>query len=145
MLPYFEEQSGLKLYPTYSYARLYKPGEVLKNHRDRPSCEISATLTLDWEGEQWAIYMADEATEQDGQLKISENDANFYVKNIGEILMEVGDAVMYRGCDKYHWRNEFKGKWQAQVFLHYVDANGKYANHKFDKRPMLGLSSESKK
>jgi len=28
--------------------------------------------------------------------------------------------------------------WQAQVFMHYVDANGPYAEWKFDKRPLLG-------
>ena len=140
LIPYFEEKSGLKLYPTYSYARIYAPDEVLKNHRDRPACEISATLTLDWEGDQWSIYMADEATKEDGQLKIGENNNNFYVKNVSEIKMEVGDAVMYRGCEKYHWRDEFKGKWQAQVFLHYVDANGPHAEWKYDKRESLGIS-----
>ena len=29
-LPIMEKKTGLKLYPTYSYARIYKPGDVLK-------------------------------------------------------------------------------------------------------------------
>ena len=37
---------GKTLLPTYTYARIYSPGEVLKKHKDRPACEISATLTL---------------------------------------------------------------------------------------------------
>jgi hypothetical protein len=60
LLPNFEIASGKKLYPTYAYARLYAPGEELKIHTDRPACEISATLTLGFEGNPWPIYMGDE-------------------------------------------------------------------------------------
>ena len=127
MLPYFEQQLGLKLYPTYSYARLYnQQGEELKNHRDRPACEISATITLGFEGDVWSIYMGDD---EDKTL------------NVNKIDMEIGDAVMYRGMDKWHWREPYsEGKWQAQVFLHYVDQNGPHAEWKYDKRESLGLS-----
>jgi hypothetical protein len=139
---HFEQASGLKLFPTYSYARLYnQQGEELKNHRDRPACEISASITLDFEGAVWPIFMADEATEQDGFLKIGEHDSHDYIKNVSEIKMEIGDAVMYRGCDKFHFREPYKeGKWQAQIFLHYVDQNGPYAEWKYDKRESLGIS-----
>jgi len=126
LVPYFEEKSGLKLYPTYSYARLYnQQGEELKNHRDRPACEISATITLGFEGNVWSIYMGDQE-DKTNSLKID---------------MAIGDAVMYRGCDKYHWREPYvEGKWQAQVFLHYVDQNGPHAEWKYDKRESLGIS-----
>jgi hypothetical protein len=123
LTPYFEEKSGLKLYPTYSFARFYnKQGEILENHRDRPACEISATITLGFEGNVWSIYMGDHEDKT----------------NSSKIDMAIGDAVMYRGCDKWHWRESyFEGQWQAQVFLHYVDANGPYAEWKFDKRESL--------
>ena len=126
LTPHFEAASGLKLFPTYSYARLYNTqGEELKLHRDRPACEISATLTLDFEGDVWPIYMG----------------ANEDKSNATEIKMNVGDAVLYRGCDIHHWREPYKeGKWQAQVFLHYVDQNGPHAEWKYDKRESLGLS-----
>jgi len=118
LLPYFEKVCGKKLYPTYSYARLYKPGEELKKHTDRPACEISATITLGFEGNPWAIYMAD-----------------------NKVDMQVGDAVLYRGMEVEHWREKYtEGQWQAQVFLHYVDANGPYADQKYDGRVSLGLS-----
>ena len=124
LLPHFERASGKRLYPTYSYARLYAPGEDLTIHTDRPSCEISATLTLGFEGDVWPIYMGDEGK-----------------ANASKIDMAVGDAVLYRGMDKHHWREEYtEGKWQAQVFLHYVDKNGKYADWKYDKRDALGIS-----
>jgi hypothetical protein len=125
-LPYFEKASGLKLYPTYSYARLYnQQGEELKIHRDRQSCEISASITLGFEGDVWSIYMGDQEDKTNG----------------AEIKMAVGDAVMYRGMDKWHWREPyFEGKWQAQVFLHYVDQDGPHTEWKYDKRESLSLS-----
>ncbi|CAB4132442.1 Oxoglutarate/iron-dependent dioxygenase [uncultured Caudovirales phage] len=125
LLPHFERASGRRLYPTYSYARLYAPGDELKNHTDRESCEISATITLGFDGDVWPIYMGDEGK-----------------ANASKIEMSVGDAVLYRGMDKHHWREVYtEGKWQAQVFLHYVDADGKHAEWKFDKRPSLNLPS----
>ncbi len=126
LLPHFEKASGKRLHPTYSYARLYKKGEKLKIHTDRESCEISATITLGFDGEAWPIYMGDEGGE-----------------NASKIVMGVGDAVLYRGMEKHHWRKKFKGEWQAQVFLHYVDADGPHKEWKFDKRPGLNLPATS--
>jgi predicted 2-oxoglutarate/Fe(II)-dependent dioxygenase YbiX len=126
LTPNFEYASGKRLYPTYAYARLYAPGEELKIHTDRPACEISATITLGFEGDVWAIYMGDEGG-----------------VNASKILMDVGDAVLYRGCEKHHWRKPYtEGKWQAQVFLHYVDADGPYAEWKYDKRQKLSHHKE---
>ena len=140
LCPYFETVSGIKLIPTYSYARLYQPGETLKVHRDRESCEISATLTLSIDQENpWEISFGFEGSEDDHEYSTYDEDNNFkYLKNITTIKMDIGDAILYRGKEVYHWREEYKGKQQAQVFLHYVDANGEYADHKYDKRGKLG-------
>lgn len=122
LLPNFETACGKKLLPTYSYARLYKPGEELKKHTDRPACEISATVTLGFEGNPWAIYM----------------DGN-------KVDMQVGDAVLYKGMDLEHWREKYtEGQWQAQVFLHYVDAEGPHADQKYDGRASLKISKTKK-
>lgn len=137
LLPHFEKVSGKKLFPTYAYARMYQRGEVLKVHIDRPSCEISATLTLGFEGPEWPIYMADKADEKTGNKYVDEHGNEVYLTNESEIPMTVGDAVVYRGCDKYHWRNAFEGEWQAQVFLHYVNAAGPHADKKYDGRAKL--------
>jgi predicted 2-oxoglutarate/Fe(II)-dependent dioxygenase YbiX len=124
LLPHFETASGKRLLPTYSYARLYALGDELKNHTDRESCEISATVTLGFEGDVWPIYMGDSIEKE----------------NASEIRMEVGDAVLYRGMDKHHWREVYtEGKWQAQVFLHYVDADGPHKDWVYDKRGKLNL------
>lgn len=117
VLPLLEKASGKNLLPTYSYARLYKNGEELLAHIDRPSCEISATITLGFDSKSWPIYMGDKDK-----------------ANASKIEMAVGDAVLYYGMDKYHWRDKFEGKWQAQVFLHYVDANGPNTEWAWDKR-----------
>ena len=55
VLPKMQDETGLKLIPTYSYARLYKNGDILKRHKDRPSCEISTTLNLG--GAPWPIFI----------------------------------------------------------------------------------------
>lgn len=148
--PLIEQHTNKKLLPTYSYARLYRPGEVLKIHRDRPSCEISVTITLGFEGDKWPIYIADGAEEgEDGEFvdecPFEHTTENRKLKNISKVDMEVGDAIIYRGGEKWHWRNPYKeGTWQAQVFLHYVDAEGEYTDWKYDKRPALGQPSATK-
>ena len=119
MQPLVEQASGLALYPTYSYFRLYKHGDVLKRHRDRPACEISVTLNLGQEpAEPWPIYIERDAAPFAAQLC-------------------PGDALIYRGCDCFHWRDAYRGVRLAQVFLHYVDRNGLNAGEKFDRRKTL--------
>ena len=53
--PGMEKATGLKLYPAYTYARIYKKGDELKRHKDRFSCEISTTMNL--AGDDWPIYL----------------------------------------------------------------------------------------
>lgn len=122
--PIFEEASGIELIPTYSYARIYRPGDKLHIHKDRDSCEISATITLGFDGESiWPIHFS------------SNPDASDRINAI----IPVGSAILYKGKDLWHWRSQYEqGNWQVQVFLHYVDANGKYKDFKFDKREKLG-------
>ena len=42
---------------------------------------------------------------------------------------------------KIHSREYCKHDHFMTVFLHYVDQNGEFAEHKFDKRDMLGQQS----
>jgi len=135
-LPRMEQETGKKLFPAYSYARLYKKGEVLKCHVDRESCEISATITLGFSGDVWPLWIADWGNDEDEGI-VGENGDVFRVKNKQQISMNVGDAVIYYGCEQPHWRDSFSGDWQAQIFLHYVDQNGKFVDFKYDKREKL--------
>jgi hypothetical protein len=104
-----EEISGLKLHETYVFWRAYIYGATLANHKDRASCEISLTINIDSCGKQWPIHM--------------ENNW---------MNMEPGDAVMYLGCELEHGRKPFEGRYCAQAFLHYVDANGIFKDFKGD-------------
>ena len=115
-LPVMQRETGLQLVPTYSYTRVYKQGDVLLKHKDRPSCEISTTLNLG--GDLWPIFLE---------------------PNIQVDLMP-GDMLIYSGCDLNHWRDPFEGDVCAQVFLHYNHKNGSFAEtNKFDGRAMLGM------
>lgn len=118
------QQLGISLLPTYTYARIYRTGEVLQRHSDRPSCEISGTMTLGLAENSmiWPINFAKDEEDLLGERV-----------NIG-----VGDLVMYRGCELPHWRPKYKGEWQVQVFFHFVDANGPYKDHVFDGRGKMG-------
>lgn len=144
VLPYIEEASGLKLHPTYAYARWYQPGETLKIHTDRAACEISVTLTLDFDGESWPIYMGKPSKAETEYARTDKNNILVYAKDVGKIETKPGDAVMYKGTEMYHWRDEYtQGKWQAQVFLHYVDANGPYRDWIYDKRTSLNTRKDT--
>ena len=58
--PSIKELSGWELHPTYSYYRVYRHGDVLKKHVDRPSCQLSVTLNLGQEsGEAMAARVRD--------------------------------------------------------------------------------------
>jgi hypothetical protein len=127
--PTMEKETGYKLHPTYSYARIYKTGDVLHRHKDRYSCEVSTTLHLG--GDPWPIYL--DPTGKTGQAGI-------------KVDLEPGDMLIYSGCEIEHWRDAFSGKDCGQVFLHYNNAKKKTAKeNKFDRRPMLGLPSSFKK
>lgn len=130
MITPMQSYTGLMLYPTYSYYRVYQPGETLYAHKDRPSCEISATLCLGYD-------YKDMDPDYHWSMTVGETNGNTYRPKMGP-----GDAVVYRGCDIRHWRATFDanpGSWQAQVFLHYVDANGPHHEFRYDKRPRLGV------
>jgi hypothetical protein len=129
MLSIIQQQTNLHLVPTNSFARVYKKGDELKRHKDRPSCEISATINLG--GNPWPIFI--EPSGERGKEGI-------------KVLLEVGDMMVYRGCELEHWREPFEEDICGQVFLHYNDLNGPFADkNKLDGRAMLGLPSNRTK
>jgi hypothetical protein len=135
--PQMEKVTGLKLYPAYTYARIYKKGDVLKRHKDRFSCEISTTMTLG--GDDWPIYLEPDSSKggvKEGVGYVSENTKGLRVD------LKPGDMLVYSGCELEHWRQKFKGKECIQVFLHYNNRKTPGSkDNMFDKRPHLGLPS----
>ena len=138
MLPVMKKETGLDLIPTYSYSRAYKKGDILRRHKDRPSCEISTTLNLG--GDPWPIFIDGTGADSviDEYKQIHKPNAPKGTK----VLLEVGDMLVYSGCELEHWREPFDGNICGQVFLHYNHVNGPFADkNKFDGRPKLGLPS----
>jgi len=135
--PEMEKATGLKLYPAYTYARIYKKGDILKRHKDRFSCEISTTMNLG--GDDWPIYLSpnENVGIPDGKNITAESKA----KGI-KVDLKPGDMLVYSGCELEHWREKFKGKECVQVFLHYNNRKTWGAkDNMFDKRLHLGLPS----
>lgn len=118
-----EEKTHLSLFPTYSYYRIYRSGDVLLPHKDRESCEISATLCLGYSYND---------NEYQWPINIEKDSYHLFP----------GDLAIYRGIECAHWRNKFnppnEKDFQIQTFLHYVDKNGPYAEWKNDKRIGIG-------
>jgi hypothetical protein len=115
-----EKESGKQLFPTYSCWRAYTYGDELIPHEDRPSCEISVTINVG-SSIKWPIEM-------DGE----------------KVFLDTGDACIYLGIDVKHSREVLLGDHSLNVFLHYVDKNGLFKDHLFDKRNFLGEYSNVK-
>ena len=105
---------GESVLPTYSYARIYKEGNELPGHVDKPQCEISLTVNLDCT-EIWNIWIES----PDGR--------------INNVSLGPGEAMLYLGMVGRHGREPFEGESCTQVFLHYVRTNGPYFKYYFDK------------
>ena len=120
-----EEVLGDSLYNTYYYDRFYFPGQELVKHKDRDACEISVTVhcstNLPDNKKYWPICVETPSGD------------------IGEITLEPGDGLIYKGCERFHWRDPMPsprrklfGKnpeyYYHQIFFHYVLQNG-YRTH----------------
>ena len=136
VIPIMKAKTGLELIPTYSYTRLYEKGNILRRHKDRPSCEISTTLHLG--GDEWPIFLDPSG----GDFVIDEFKQTIKPgapKGV-QVDLKVGDMLIYSGCELEHWREPFQGNICSQVFLHYNHAKGPFANtNLLDKRPILGI------
>jgi hypothetical protein len=101
--------TGKRLESTYCYTRIYYHGAVLKPHHDRASCEYSATVHLAGT-HTWPFFVEDLETGV-----------------CNSVVLHAGDALIYRGCDVLHYREEYEGDWYIQVFLHYIDVDGMHS------------------
>ena len=129
VMPIMQTVTELELVPCYSYARIYKYGDTLHRHKDRPSCEISCTVNLG--GDHWPIFLDPTGGNGNEGIKVD---------------LAPGDLLAYKGVFLEHWRNPFEGYDCGQVFLHYNDKNGPFGEaNKYDTREFIGLPSEFKK
>ena len=104
VLPIMQERTEMTLVPCYTYARIYKKGDILKRHKDRPSCEISTTLHLG--GEPWTIFL-----DPTGANYVVDEYKQIHKPNAPKgipLTLEVGDMLVYSGCFLEHWREPFE-------------------------------------
>ncbi|UDY33948.1 hypothetical protein [Dermatobacter hominis] len=127
LVPVVSEVVGREVVPTYTFTRLYRRGQELVAHRDRPACEHSMSLHIASSGpSEWPLWFR-----KDAEASRS-------------VVLEPGDAVVYRGNDVLHWRRPLEDDWYLQCFLHFVDAEGPYRDERFDRRPGLGLPQDQR-
>ena len=129
-----ENALGMDLLPTYFYDRFYYVGQQLKRHSDRPACEVSVTLQISTNSENpWPIWF----NRPDG--------------SDGYVVMKNGDAAVYKGCEREHWRDPLESKYNRmqrrirkvrkmqddtyhhQIFLHYVNSQGPFVHFANDR------------
>jgi hypothetical protein len=121
--PRIEVATGLSLHAAFSYVRLYRRGDTLRRHRDRPACEVTVSINLGQIPDvPWALHVS-----------AKKDDAGHAA------MLMPGDGLIYRGIEMFHWRDSYEGQQLGQVFLHYVDRNGPHAEHKYDRRARLML------
>ena len=130
-----EKHLGIDLLPTYYFDRFYYVGQKLKRHSDRQACEVSVTLQISTNSNNpWPIWFE----RPDGSESY--------------VLMNNGDAVIYKGCERDHWRDPLESKygkvenlWRTfrkkeddtyhhQIFLHYVNSQGPFVHFSNDVR-----------
>ena len=126
LLPWIREHTKIKtLEPTYSYIRFYESGQWLEKHTDRPSCQYSITLPLmSYDDTPWSIHLKESSDEGAEEVSVDLN---------------LGDMLIYKGCETKHWREPFQGLYQTQAHLHYIDDSIEaYQPYKYDGRDSLG-------
>jgi hypothetical protein len=124
---------GREVLPTYDYFRIYREGDICRIHSDRPACEHSLSLTLDYsDGEPWPLEIGRYSVDSYHPIQ------DRWDRDRCSILMEIGDAVLYHGVRYPHGRTTPNPNgWSAHLFLHYVDCNGPHAGEAFDRKAKL--------
>jgi hypothetical protein len=99
--------AGVPIKPSYVYVASYQPGARLLKHTDRPQCEYSISMCVDFTPEPtgrapWPLCLET----KEGAVKI---------------LQGIGDALLYRGPEVPHYRTPLpKDCTSTSIFFHYV-------------------------
>ena len=131
LTPHISQVVGCELLPTYAYFRAYQKDDVCRVHYDRPACEHSLSLTIAYGEERpWALSVEKTRTE----VPRPEVTEDFGFQPFGSVLMRPGDGVLYQGTHHRHGRlDPNPNSWSAHLFLHWVEKNGQYGDHAFDR------------
>lgn len=141
LTPRVAEVVGRELMPTYAYFRAYQQGDVCRIHSDRQACEHSLSLTIAYGDDRpWALSVATERTDVP-QPRVEDD---FGAQPYASVAMQAGDGVLYQGTHHRHGRlDPNPNSWSAHLFLHWVEKNGRYAEHAFD-RPAHARAAQAR-
>lgn len=142
--PVIESNVGKKLFPTYSYFRIYDKGDDLKTHTDREACEFTVALCLgaDPVDKPYDIFIGERDDNSDYKYYAEKNKKLEGLNIEHKFNMIPNSAVIFKGQDKVHWREPSIHDHFITVFLHYVDQEGPHKDEKYDKRETLGVSNK---
>jgi hypothetical protein len=137
--PVIEQNVKKKLFPTYSFFRIYDKGSDLKTHIDRESCEYTVALCLGAHpvDQPYEIFLGEKDDNSDYKYFSNKNNLERYRIDY-KFPMLPNNAIIFKGMNKLHWREPCQHDHFITVFLHYVDQDGEYKDFKFDKRTGLG-------
>ena len=123
LTPIYSQISGKNLIPTYSFYRKYFKTNILKKHKDRPTCQYAATIQIDSsKNEPWPIWI--------------QNKSGHNIK----CNSKIGDIIFYKGEEVLHWREKLEYKHSSHLFLFWVDKNNSnYKEYWYDGREKLGI------
>ena len=140
--PVVEKNVQKKLFPTYSFFRIYDRLSDLPVHTDRPSCEYTVALSLgsDPVEKPYEIFVG-EADDTSDYKYYDNSRKKFNRYRIDyKFPMVPNNAIIFKGMEKIHWREYCEHDYFMTVFLHYVDQEGDYKDHKFEKRDRIGTN-----
>ena len=102
--------AGQPVKPSYVYFASYLSGAELTKHTDRPQCEFSITLCLDFSPEP--------ACETSWPIRLDTPQGTVAV------YQGLGDGLVYRGTSVPHYRTPLPaGQTSTSIFFHYVAEN----------------------
>ena len=127
----------MDLRETYSYTRKYERGAYLGSHTDRPSCEISATLCLEYQTDDntpWKIWLRNDKNYAGIEAEKVKNESQDIPHRertehgCKAVSLETGDILLYQGPNIPHWRDYLLGEASYHVFVHFFNADSRLEN-----------------
>ena len=125
-----EAATGLELLPSYCHFRLCWGGDILRVHSDRVASQVSLSLTLGYsDGLPWEIRIGTRPVSSESPV-----EDHFGDEPSVSVMMQPGDALLYRGAMLRHGRlTPNPNKWSAHLFAMWVERGGEYESLAFER------------
>lgn len=115
----------INLFPTYSSTKFMMIGDNFESLKDN-SNEIVGIINLgSYEEQSYEIQMSKYKNK----------------KNNTQIILNVGDLLLFQNNELYCWISEIKHQWTLIGILNFVNSKGPYKENIYNKRPYLGFKN----